>query len=212
MRAIVIGATGATGRALVDVLLKDTNYTSVSIFIRQSLHIHHPKLREYIIDFSNLEQCADLIIGDVLFSCLGTTLKSAGSKQAQWRIDFEIPYNFSTIAKRNGIHSLVLVSAFGANAKSSVFYSRMKGALEDTIAALAFEQYIIFRPGMLQRPNTNRLGEKIALGVLRVLNSIGILKRQAPLPTQLLAEKLAKAPILLADGESVVELEKIFSF
>ena len=88
----------------------------------------------------------------------------------------------------------------------------MKGELENKIADLKFEQYIIFRPGMLQRPNTNRLGEKIAVILIRALNSVGIAKRQRPLPTIILAEKLAKAPLRLHYGESFIELDHILSF
>ena len=212
MKAIVIGATGATGTELVHALLVNENYTDVSIFVRRSTNINHPKLKENIVDLSTIEQYADLIVGDVLFSCLGSTLKSAGTKKAQWTIDFDIPNKFATIAKGNGVHSMVLVSAYGANPKSKMFYSRMKGELERQIADLAFGQYIIFRPGMLLRPNTDRLGEKIVAMFLRVLNTIGILRKQRPLPTSILAQKLAIAPMTLPDGESFVELENIFSF
>ena len=212
MKAIVIGATGATGRELVETLLGDGRYTAVSIFVRRSINIDHPKLIENIVDLSAAEQYAELIVGDVLFSCLGTTLKSAGSKDAQWAIDFDIPHEFATIAKGNGVHSMVLVSAYGADPQSRIFYSRMKGELERQIAELAFGQYIIFRPGMLLRPNTDRLGEKLTAILLRGLNAIGILRKQRPLPTAILAQKLAIAPAILPDGESLVELDRIFSF
>ena len=212
MKAIVIGATGATGSMLVDTLLNNDNYVSVTIFVRKSTQIKHPKLIEHSIDFSDIEQYADLIVGDVLFSCLGTTLKDSGSKEAQWRVDFDIPSQFAAIAKRNGVRSLVLVSSFGANPKSNLFYARMKGELECAISKLGFEQYIIFRPGMLQRPNTMRLGEKIGVAVLGILNCIGIAKKQRPLPTKILAEKLAKAPYILSNGMFSIELDKIFSF
>ena len=212
MKAIVIGATGATGRELVETLLRDNNYTAVSIFVRRSINIDHPKLTENIVNLSAADQYADLIVGDVLFSCLGSTLKSAGSKKVQWTIDFDIPHKFATIARANGVHSMVLVSAYGANPKSKIFYSQMKGELEMQIAKLAFGQYIIFRPGMLLRPNTDRLGEKITAMLLGGLNTIGILKNQRPLDTAILAQKLAIAPFKLPDGKSFVELDKIFSF
>ena len=212
MKAIIIGATGATGRELVATLLGDGNYTSVSTFVRRPMNMYHPKLTENIVDLSTVEQYAELIVGDVLFSCLGSTLKSAGSKEAQWAIDFDIPHKFATIAKGNGVHSMVLVSAYGANPKSKIFYSRMKGELERSIAELAFVQYIIFRPGMLLRPDTDRLGEKVTAMLLSVLNTIGILRKQCPLPTAILAKKLVIAPIRLPDGESSVEINNIFLF
>ena len=212
MKAIVIGATGAAGRELVSTLLGDGNYTNISIFARRPTNINHPKLTENVVDLTAVEQYADLIVGDVIFSCLGSTLKSAGSKEAQWAIDFDIPHKFATIARDNGVHSMVLVSAYGANTKSKIFYSRMKGELEKSIAELAFGQYIIFRPGMLLRPHTDRLGEKITTILLKALNTIGILRKQRPLPTILLAKKLAIAPMTLPNGESIIELDKIFSF
>lgn len=210
MKALIIGATGATGKDLVNVLLQDNDYTKVVIFVRRSSGIVHPKLQEIITDFDHLEQDAGSIIGDVWFSCLGTTLKAAGSTEKQRAIDYEIPANFAAIAKRNGIPTAVLLSAYGASAKSKVFYSRIKGELEDTISGLAFKSYIIFRPGLLVRKDTDRGGEKIAAAVLHFLNRLGMAKKFRPLPTWILAEKLAKASKVFKTGKQVIELEKIF--
>ncbi len=81
MKALIIGATGATGKDLVGLLLNDTGYTEVVIFVRRSTGIIHPKLAEVLTDFDKLEELADFINGDVLFSLLGTTIKNAGSKE-----------------------------------------------------------------------------------------------------------------------------------
>ncbi|MNK96593.1 hypothetical protein D3C87_1168830 [compost metagenome] len=83
--------------------------------------------------------------------------------------------------------------------------------LEEDIAKLGFNQYIIFRPGLLLRKNTDRLGERLSAKLLNLLNSIGLLSRFKPLPTGLLAEKLAKAPKVFSSGSHVVELNEIFS-
>lgn len=212
MKAIVIGATGATGEFLVNELLEDKDYTTVTVFVRRSIEKKHPKLVEQIVDFSNPDSYKDLIVGDVFFSCLGTTLKAAGSEENQRKIDFDIPAKFASLAKENGVSSVVLLSAYGASAQSKIFYSRIKGELEDRIAEMNFEQYIIFRPGLLLRTGTDRLGEKIMAPLLNALNSIGILRKYKPLPTALLAEKLAKAPKKLPKGTSVIELKEIFGF
>ena len=212
MKALVIGATGATGKFLTEELLKDRDYTAVAIFVRKPTGRQHPKLTEHLIDFSNVGFYREEIKGDVLFSCLGTTLKAAGSKEEQWKIDFDIPAAFAAIAKENGVHSFVLVSSTGANSKSGVFYSKMKGRLEEKIAEVNFNQYIIFRPGPLLREGSDRAGEKIMAATLCLLNSIGLLRKYKPLPTELLAEKLAKAPKILKDGITVIELEKITAF
>ncbi len=212
MKALIIGATGATGKDLVAVLLEDPNYSEVFAFVRRASGTQHHKLKEIITDFDHLEILSDAIRGDVLFSCLGTTLKDAGSKEKQWHIDYEIPLNFARIAKQNGVKKVVLLSAYGASSTSNVFYSKMKGQLEEAYTALSFEQCIIFKPGMLLRKNTDRLGEKIIAPILKGLNSLGLVKRFKPLDTSLLAKKIAKAPQVLPDGKHVVELEKIFEF
>lgn len=212
MKALVIGATGATGKDLVEVLLKDVEYTRIVIFVRRPTGIAHPKLTEVLTDFDNLGSVSEHINGDVWFSCLGTTLKAAGSKDKQWHIDYEIPLKFAGIAKTNGVPCAVLLSAYGASANSSVFYSKMKGKLEEDIDKLGFEQYIIFRPGLLLRKDTDRFGERISAGILNALNSIGLIRRFKPMPTSTLAEKLAKATKASAKGKQVIELDKIFGY
>jgi len=212
MKALIIGATGATGKELVQVLLNSPGYTEVAIFVRRPLGITHPKLEEVLTDFDNPEDVFPFINGDVLFSCLGTTLKTAGSKEKQWHIDYEIPLQFATLAKKNGVDKTVLLSAYGAAAASSVFYSQVKGKLEEAMAALAFDQYIIFRPGLLLRKDTDRFGEKLSAGVLHFLNAMGILRKFKPMPTGLLAAKMAKASQSLPEGKHVIALDKIFSF
>lgn len=212
MKALVIGATGSTGKFLVDQLLKDNDYTSVVTFVRKPSGKEHFKLTEHIVNFDEIESFKDQIIGDVLFSCLGTTLKAAGSKEKQWKIDFDIPAAFALAAKQNEVKSFVLVSSYGASAKSNIFYSKMKGKLEDYIAERNFWQYIIFRPGPLVREDTDRLGEKISVKLFNFLNAIGILANFKPLETQILAAKLVKAPKILSEGTTIIELKEIFEF
>lgn len=212
MKALVIGATGSTGEFLVDELLADAAYTTVAVFVRRATGKRHPKLTEQIIDFSNIYSHKDLIVGDVFFSCLGTTLKAAGSKENQTKIDFDIPATFARLAKENGVPSFVLLSAYGASAQSKVFYSQIKGKLEDTIAELHFEKYIIFKPGLLSRIGTDRFGEKAMDFILKSVNAIGLFRKFRPLSTNILAKKLAIAPKILSNGTSIIELDRIFNF
>jgi len=212
MRALIIGATGATGKDLVDVLSGDSNYTEVVLFVRRCSGIKDPKLIEIVTDFDRLENVSVHIRGDVLFSCLGTTLKAAGSKAAQRHIDYDIPLEFAELARSNGVDRLVLLSAYGADAKSWVFYSRLKGKLEHALEHVCFDQYIIFRPGSLIRRNSDRTAERFMNATFKFLNVLGVMRRFRPLSTTTLAEKLAKAPQKLPLGKHVVELEKIFKF
>lgn len=212
MKALIIGATGVTGKDLVENLLQDIFYSEVVIFVRRTSGIAHPKLKEIITDFDKPEEVAEFINGDVLFSCLGTTLKTAGSKEKQWHIDYEIPLHFAEIAKQNGVSQMVLLSAYGASATSRVFYSKLKGKLEDAISELGFYNYIVFRPGLLLRKDTDRVGERISAALISLLNWLGIIKKFRPMPTAILAEKLSKAPKVFSQGKHVIELDAIFPF
>lgn len=160
MKALIIGATGATGKELTKQLLDNPAFLEVVIFVRKSPNMSHPKLKVEIIDFDKLESYQDKITGDVLFSCLGTTLKQAGSKDAQYLIDYTYQYNFANIAKQNGIQHYVLISADMANANAKTFYSKIKGKLDNAVMALNFEKFTIFRPPLLIRENSDRFGEK----------------------------------------------------
>ncbi|SDE12017.1 NAD(P)H-binding [Dyadobacter soli] len=212
MKAIIIGATGASGKNLLDIVLNDPDYLEVAIFVRRPTGITDPKLTEVVTDFDNLKEVSGQIHGDVLFSCLGTTLKAAGSKENQWHIDYEIPLEFAQTARRNGVPQMVLLSAYGASPDSNVFYSMLKGKLEERITALAFKKLVIFKPGLLLRKNSDRFGERASATTLNFLNGLGLFKKFRPMPTELLAEKLAKAPKTGEKQVSVVSLDEIFSY
>ena len=191
--ALIIGATGATGRELVNKLLLDDDFTQVSIFVRNAPTIKHKKLKIHEIDFKDLEKYKDKIKGDILFSALGTTKKDAGGKDQQYEIDYTYQYKFAKIAAENGVANYSLVSSVGANAKSFFFYPKIKGALEEAVKKLDFQQIAIFQPPMLIRqPDLMRDGEKSGIKILNRLNKLGILKSQKPLAVEELAEKMLK--------------------
>lgn len=147
-----------------------------------------------------------------MFSCLGTTRATAGALEKQWHIDYDIPAKFVKTAKGNGIGTVVLLSAYGASPTSNVPYSQMKGKLEGYIDSLAFAKFIIFRPGLLVRKGSDRFGERFMAKALGVLTSLRIVRRFKPMPTAILAEKMAKAPLQLSPGKHTIELAKIFEF
>jgi uncharacterized protein YbjT (DUF2867 family) len=153
-----------------------------------------------------------LVKGDVLFSCLGTTLKLAGSKEAQWKIDYEYQYQFAKIAKENNVNSYVLVSAANASSKSLIFYSKMKGQLEDDVKALKFLKTIIFNPPLLIRENTDRKMEVLGAKIIIFLNNLGIFRSQKPLSTKLLAEAMLKSVKVLKNGNYSIIGQNILNF
>lgn len=196
MRAIIIGATGATGKSLLPLLTEHSEIESIDCFGRRNPDFSHPKLYAHQIDFVRIDTWRNEVQGDVLFACLGTTLKAAGSKEAQWAIDYEANLEFAKVARQNGVNALVLVSASGANSASRLFYQRIKGELEQAIIALNFPHLIIFRPPLLIRPNSDRLGEKIAERILHGFDRIGLMKSQRPLAVEKLAQAMLKAALL----------------
>ena len=196
MKAIVIGATGATGKSLLPLLEASSEVESIDCFGRRHPGFTHQKLNSHQIDFSHPDDWREKVQGDVLFACLGTTLKAAGSKEAQWAIDYEANLEFAKVARENGVNALVLISASGANSASHLFYQQMKGELEQAIIALNFPHLIIFRPPLLIRPNSDRLGEKIAERILYGFNRIGLMKSQRPLAVEKLAQAMLKAALL----------------
>lgn len=193
MHALLIGATGATGRDLLNLILQDPTFQRVDIFVRRPFDIQHEKLQIHIIDFDQESEWNHLVKGDVLFSCLGTTLKAAGSKEAQWKIDYTYQYSFAKAARDNSVSTMVLVSASMASSSSKFFYSKMKGQLEVAIKGLEFPYLHIFKPPMLLRKNSDRKGEQIAAKIIKGLNHLGLLKGQKPLPTEVLAQALIQA-------------------
>lgn len=193
LKALVIGATGATGRELVNLLINDEDFDQVSIFVRKAPELEHEKLKIHTIDFNEIKRHKDLIKGDILFSALGTTKKEAGGKQRQYIIDYTYQYEFAKIAAENGVDQLSLVSSIGANPKSFMFYPKMKGELESDVKKLKFKKIDIFQPPILIRqPEIIRKGEKKAISIIQKLNKLGILKSQQPLMVSNLAERMVK--------------------
>ena len=193
LNALVIGATGATGRELLKLLLNDKEVEKVTIFVRNAPFIEHEKLTIHAIDFNQAQNHKDLIKGEVLFSALGTTKKEAGGKKKQYLVDYTFQHEFAKIAADNGVDNYSLVSSVGANSNSSFFYPKIKGALEEAVKKLEFKKIDIFQPPMLIRqPDLMRSGEKSGIKFLNFLNKMGILKSQRPLEVNKLAEKMIK--------------------
>ena len=181
MKAIVIGATGAVGKELVRALLDDARYTEVAVFVRRDPGVTHSKLTAHVINFEQPDTWRALVTGDVLFSALGTSLKQAGSKEAQRRIDYDYQHMFAEAAHANGVPHLVLLSSLGADSRSSIFYLRLKGELDDAVQRLGFDTVHIVRPPSLIRPEAKRLGETAVVKILQGLNAVGIAKNLAPM-------------------------------
>jgi len=197
--AIVIGATGATGTALLEQLIIDNLYLKIIVFSRTNPIINSHKIIVHIVDFEKIELWKHKIIGDVLFSALGTTKKDAGSKEAQYKVDFTYQYKIALAAAENKVRKMLLVSSIGANKNSIFFYPKIKGELETEVKKLSFEGIYIFQPPLLIRQKEKiRLNEKVLILLFRVLNKLGILLSQRPMDITILAKKM----VLISKKES----------
>lgn len=192
--AIILGATGLVGRQLLPRLLDDDRFTEVRAVLRRSTHLDHPKLREIIVDFDRLEEWAKEIEGDVLFSTFGTTAKQAGSKEAQYLVDYTYQFEVAKIAAENGVSDYVLVSTPGADPKSRLFYPRIRGELDRDVQTLSFSRISILKPSVLVgERKENRLGESVGIRVGRLLQSIPFFKKYRPIKGGVVAAAMQKA-------------------
>ena len=211
--AIIIGATGLVGSFITNKLLEDNQYTKVKVFVRRSLKIDNPKLEEFIVDFDKIELWKDKLTGDELYSALGTTIKKAGSKNAQFKIDFTYQYEVAKTALANKVKTFLLVSSAGANYKSSNFYLRMKGSLDEKVQQLNFEKIYIFRPSILAgERNEKRFGESIGIKIAGIITKIiPALKKYRPIEASKVAEAMIKsANQNLSNRIRIYEPEEIF--
>jgi len=202
--AIVLGATGATGRALVQQLLEHPAFGSVTIFVRKAPALAHEKLKVHVIDFSKLQTYKNLIVGDVLFSALGTTRKDAGSKAKQYEVDYTYQYEFAKMALNNEVDHYALVSSYGADETSLFFYLKIKGALEEAIKKLSFQSICIYQPpSLIRQPDLLRPAEKRAIWMMKKLSRIWFLRSQQPLSVATLAEKMIAEAVQQTKGVKV---------
>jgi uncharacterized protein YbjT (DUF2867 family) len=212
--AIVIGATGLVGSHLVKLLLKNNNYKSIKIFGRRTLGLKDVKIKEFITDFDDLNSIKKEISGDVLFSTMGTTIKSAGTKEAQYKVDYTYQFEFAKMAAENGVKNYILVSSAGANANSRFFYMRMKGELDQAVQSLTFENKSILRPATLAGNRTEkRAGEKFAIHVTHFMaRLIPGLKKYRPIHADIVATAMINADLNKNNTKfQIYSFEEVFS-
>lgn len=197
--ALVLGATGLVGRALVRRLLADARYREVRVLVRRPLAQAHPKLRVAVVDFDALHAQAEAFRVTHVFCCLGTTLRRAGSAAAFRRVDFALVVEAAQRAAHAGAAHFAWVSSIGADARAHAFYTRVKGEAEDAIAALPLARWSAVRPSLLLGERDERRPlERAATRVLTPLAPLmrGPLRRYRPIE----ADAVAAAMVSIAQG------------
>ena len=213
LHALVLGATGATGKEMVKLLLEDSNFSKVSLFVRRKIDIDHEKLTIHKIDFTRLNEYNSLVEGDVLFSALGTTKQEAGGKKEQFLVDYTYQYEFAKMASENGVNHYSLVSSIGADKNSFFFYPKIKGALESSIKSLKFNKIHIFQPpSLIRQPELIRSGERYSINFLQVINKLGFLKFLKPILVKDLAMKIINESLLnQIEGITIYKSKDLFN-
>lgn len=197
--AIVLGATGATGSELVKLLLNDSRYEKVKVFSRRSIENNHPKIEEHLIDLFNLEQYKADFIAHEVYCCIGTTKAKTPDKEIYYAIDYGIPATAARLAKENHINTFIVISALGANASSSVFYSRTKGEMEQAVKSRQIDNTYILQPSLIvAHRQEKRLMEKLAAAGMSLLNPFFIGK--ASKFRSIEAATIAKAMVWIANN------------
>jgi len=149
--ALVIGATGLVGKALIRLLLTKDYYKKIIVLSRRELTIKDNRIEMIILDdFEKMEEVADKLNANDVYCALGTTLKQAGSKEQFLKIDVEYPVRLAKITKEQPLfEQFLMVTAHGANSDSPLFYNQVKGEVEDELIELKLDALKIFQPSLL---------------------------------------------------------------
>ena len=206
----LFGATGLVGRECLSFLLDRPEYSRVVVFVRRQVSFDLPpdqqkRVAVQVADFDRLASYASLLAVDQILCALGTTIKKAGSQEAFRTVDFAYPAQIARLACERGAQHFLLVSALGANARSSVFYNRVKGELEDAVLALPYRSHTIVRPSLLVGDREEvRPGEKIGAKLAFLIP-----RKYKPVRARDVAWSLISAAIADDPGISVIESKQI---
>ncbi len=166
MHALVIGGTGLVGVELLRLLASDTEFSRIDSVGRSIVPDLQDRVHQVVMDLLE-ESLPANVTPDVVFCCLGTTIRTAGSQEAFRRVDYEMPMRIAKAARARGAQHFILVSSLGANLASRTFYSRIKGELERELQTLGYPSLTFVRPPLLLGDRTEpRFGEQVATLVM----------------------------------------------
>ena len=191
--ALIFGSSGLIGSYLLDLIVNDNNYSKIRLFVRSEPVNTSSKIEIIKTDFNNLENHKDSIAGDVCFFCIGTTRKKTPDKNEYINIEYNLPVEVAKIAKSNSVNNFIYVSSIGANTNASGLYLKNKGQAEEELKKLNFSKLSIMRPSiLLGNRKENRVGEKIAIFVMKTLSPLflGKMKKYKPIKVENVAKTM----------------------
>lgn len=210
--AVVLGASGLVGKALVSALEADADYTAVHLLVRRVSGQKASKTTEHVIEFDNPGSYPSEVVPDVVFCCLGTTIKKAGSQEAFERVDFGYVLEAAKHYRALGTAHFAVVSAVGADASSKIFYSRVKGRMEEALRQLNYPALTVVRPSMLGGDRQEfRFGEWLGTVVLKLIqwSFVGRLRRYRIVHDHQVAEAMIQSVYQNQTGEALLESEML---
>jgi uncharacterized protein YbjT (DUF2867 family) len=165
MKATLIGATGLIGESVLEALIEDSDFSDITILVRKSYESQSSKVKVRLVDFDNLDEFNAAIDPEsTIFCAVGTTRQKVKGDMSKYRkVDYDIPVNAAVFGLKKNCKSFVLVSSIGADSKSSNFYTKLKGEVEDKISTLDYNSFHVFRPSLLLGNRKEfRFAEKLA--------------------------------------------------
>lgn len=203
-----MGATGLVGSHVLRQALADARIELVVAPSRRALP-EQSKLRSPLVDYDHLPEHEAWWQADAVICTLGTTIKTAGSREAFRRVDHDYPLAVAQLARRHGTPTYALNSALGADASSSIFYNRVKGELERALAGVGFSSLTHVRPGLIGGERKEfRTGERLMEVALRALGPL-VPPRYRINPAEVIARALLTAAIAAEPGVHVVGSEAL---
>lgn len=210
MKAAIAGATGFIGTHLLELLKTDKDFTSVKVLSRRELDLSS-KFDVLVGDI--VDQKFDVL--DAAFCALGTTIKTAGSKEAFYKVDHDLVMDFARNAKAAGAKVFVLVSSVGATTNTSNFYLKVKGEVERDLEQLGFDSLIILRPSLLMGDRDEfRFGELIGKGMMTIFNPLmlGSLSKYKGIQGRTVAKAMLRLSKEGLKGVHVLEGNQLHAF
>lgn len=197
MNCIIAGASGLIGQTLVKFLIQDNNFDFITIVARSPFKDTNIKLNNLVISFEDFKSIK-LPRAEVAFCTLGTTIKTAGSEEAFYKVDHDYIVNFAKASFDSGVKTFIVVSALGADSSSNIFYNKVKGQTEEDLKNIGFKNLYILRPSLLLGDRLeNRPGEKIAQKLSYILAPflVGPFKKIRPIKASQVALKMQNLAI-----------------
>jgi len=211
-KVLLAGGTGLVGSHLLKLLVESQAFDGVTVLQRKDGDIQNKNVSAITVDYNHLSDFREQLQADIIFCCLGTTMKKAGSKDQFYKVDFTYPFELAKLSSKSGSQQFNIITASGANSASYFYYNRVKGEIEDALRKIEFKNLNIFRPSLLlgQR-NDQRIGEQVGAVLAKLINPLllGGMKKYRAIHAETVANAMLKISLEKNYGVHVYESNAI---